>query len=248
MNQKTRDQIEIILVGPEEPGNIGAAARAMHNTGFFKLGLVNPVEYKVPDAWRMAWGSKEILEKASVYPDIPSAVSGKGYVVAMSKRSSKDRGHFELLNDFVQEIHQVALKTKVAILFGRESCGLLNEEILYANRCVRIHTAGHFSSLNLAQAVLITCYELLCSDDVKADDRPLPATHQHLEQCYEHISTVLWKIGYGERGERLLPENIVRVIRQLAGRALPDEREVKMIRGLCSQVEKITDKGKKNRS
>jgi tRNA/rRNA methyltransferase len=163
-------------------------------------------------------------------------------VIALSNRTSKGRGHFELLNDFVPEIHQQAMKTKVAILFGRESCGLLNEEIFYANRCIRIHTAGHFSSLNLSQAVLVTCYELLCSEGVTPDDRPSPASNDNLEQCYKHITEVLWKIGYGARGERLHPDNLLKVIRQLAGRALPDEREIKMLRGICSQVEKLTDR------
>jgi len=241
MKKAIRDNIEIILVEPAEPGNIGSTARAMNNMGFLNLGLVKPAPYRVPEAYKFAWNSHDILDNARVYPDIPEAVRDKGFVVAMSTRRGKERGHFELMNEFVNDIHQRASKARVAILFGCESWGLTNEDLVYANRVVRIYTAPRFSSLNLAQAVLITCYELLCSGGVPPDERPKPASGEELEKCFTHIESVLHLMGYGTRGTRLLPQNIIKLIRRAAGRAVLDAREVRMIRGLCSQVEKMKD-------
>lgn len=241
MKKKTRNNIEIILVEPSEPGNIGAAARAMNNMGFLNLGIVKGVEHKVSEAYKFAWNSHDILENAKIYPSIKEAVKNKGFVVAMSCRKGKDRGHFEILNDYVSEIHQMALKTKVAILFGCESWGLTNEDLLYANRVVSIYTATRFSSLNLAQAVLVTCYEILCSEGIVVDERPKPADRDDLEKCYDHIEKVLNILGYGLRGDRLLPKNIMKSVRRTTGKACLDPKEVKMLRGLCSQVEKLAE-------
>ena len=138
MKLELRNQIENILVEPGHPGNIGSAARAMNNMGFTHLGLVNPVNPKDSDAYRMGWNSHEILDKANIYPDLPSALKDKGFVVIMSTRRGKDRGHFETLPDFVPEIYQMAAKTKVALLFGRESIGMKNEELFHpAERALR---------------------------------------------------------------------------------------------------------------
>ena len=241
MKQEVRNNIEIILVEPAEPGNIGAAARAMNNMGFVHLGLVKPVPFKVSDAYKFAWNSQDIIDNAKEYKDIPEAVKDKGFVVAMSRRSSKDRGHLEVISDFVSEIHRMALKTKVGILFGCESYGLTNEDLLYANRIVKIHTASRFSSLNLAQAVLITCHEMLGSEGMVPDEVPEPAKSDELEMCYEHIERVLYKIGYGTKGDRFLPQNIIRNLRRLAGRAVLDGYELQMVRGLCTQVEKALE-------
>lgn len=241
MKKKARDHIEIILVEPSEPGNIGASARAMNNMGFARLGLVKPVPFLVPEAMRFAWNSHDLLENARVYPDLREAVRDKQFVVAMSTRRGKERGHFERLDEFSEEIHRRAEKSRVAILFGCESWGLTNEDLVYANRVVRIHTASRFTSLNLSQAVMVTCYELLCSGGVPPETRPRPASGEELEQCFEHMERVLYLMGYGARGTRLLPRNIIRLVRRAAGRAVLDSREVRMLRGLCSQVEKMKE-------
>jgi TrmH family RNA methyltransferase len=239
MKSEIRNNIEIILVTPEEPGNVGATARAMKNMGFSRLGLVRPCDYKDPFAYKMAWNSHEILNAAKVYPDLPSALSQKGFVVAMTTRKGKDRGPFEPLHEFRTEIYRMAMSTQVAILFGPESHGLLNEDLLYANRCVEIHTAGEYRSLNLAQAVLLTCYELLCCEEVPATIHASPAKQEDLEACYVHVEKILHDLGYGIRGQKLLPGNILGVMRKMAGRAVLTKREVRMVRGLCSQVEKF---------
>lgn len=238
MKHDIRNNIEIILVEPGEPGNIGSACRAMNNMGFIHLGLVKPVPYKVSAAFRFAWNSHEILNNAREYPDIKTAIRDKGFVVAMSTRKGKERGHFYPLNECTSEIHDMASKTKVAVLFGCESWGLTNQDLQYANKIAKIHTADRFTSLNLAQAVLVTCYELLCSGGTPEDIAPSPALSEDLELCYEHVESVIRQVGYGTtKGDPCLPDIIMKILRKIAGRALLEPREVKMIRGLCSQVE-----------
>ncbi|EKD27409.1 MAG: hypothetical protein ACD_79C00732G0002 [uncultured bacterium] len=241
MKKEYRDNVEIILVSPSEPGNIGGTARAMNNMGFSHLGLVTPVDYKIPETYKFAWNSHEIVDNAKVYDSIPSAIKDKGYVVAMSTRKGRDRGRFEVLNDVVPEIHELAAKTKVAVIFGCESWGLTNDDLLHANRVVRIHTADKFPSLNLSQAVLVTCYELFNSKAKIDRDRLEPASREALELCFTHIEKVLAMIGYGDRGDRLLPKNIIKSVKKLVGRAILDPHEVAMLRGMCSQVEKTIE-------
>lgn len=252
MKAEDRNNVEIILVEPAEPGNIGSAARAMHNMGFSRMGLVNPVEYKVSDTYRLAWNSRDIIDNAKVYSSLREAVADKGFVVGMSTRLGKNRGHIELLNEFVPEMAKMASKTSMAILFGRESWGLTNEELEFANRIVRIHTAGDYTSLNLAQAVLVTCYQMLCAEGVISDERPAPAPHENIEKCFEHIEKVLRKIGYGTiKGDPCIIETIMHTVRKMSGRLTLEPVEVRMIRGVCSQTEvalegfkDMTEKGK----
>ncbi len=246
MKKHVRDNIEIILVKPEQSGNIGSVARAMNNMGFRHLGLVTPAaDHLCLDATKMAWNSHELLKGATVYATLQEALKNKGLVIATSTRPGKDRGHFAALQEKIPDIYAYAKNSLVAILFGCESHGLENEDLLLANQVLRIHTAGHYTSLNLSQAVLIVCYELLHAEHPPVTKPqalcltpPKPASHQELEQCFTHIEITLTKLGYGVKGDRLLPENIIHVMRRLLGRVLPTGLEVQMIRGLCSQVEK----------
>ena len=240
MKKSVRDNIEIILVKPEQSGNIGSVARAMNNMGFRHLGLVSPAaDHLCLDATKMAWNSHELLKNATVYATLPEALKNKAFVVATSTRLGKDRGHFGSLQEKISHIHACAKESSVAILFGCESHGLENDDLILANQVVRIHTAGQYTSLNLSQAALIVCYELLRSEDAHLSiTPPKPVSNEELEQCFVHVESTLAKLGYGVKGERLLPENILNVVRRLAGRALPTGLEVQMIRGLCSQVEK----------
>ena len=239
MKPQLRDNIEIILVEPSQPGNIGASARAMHNMGFSNLGLVKPVEFKVSEAYKFAWNSHEILEGANVYQNVAEAVKDKSFVVAMSARKGKERGFFEPLSEYAQNIHEETKRGKVGILFGCESWGLTNEDLKYANRIVYIQTAGSYTSLNLAQAVLITVYELFSSSAQEILARPKAATGEDVEQCFSHIEKILNLMGYQEKGDPNLSRNIMKLMRKAAGRAILEPREVRMMRGLCSQVEKI---------
>jgi tRNA/rRNA methyltransferase len=229
------DRIAIVLVEPREPGNIGAAARAMANMGLRRLVLVRPPAFLVPEAYRLALAAKPILEGAVVAEDLGGALAGFGFVAGTTRRTGSGRRGRITPRALAAELAGLAQADDAALLFGREDSGLTNEELQFCQRLVTIPSSAGFGSLNLAQSVLVLAYEIFVASGV-AEGRPAGrrrATTVELESLYGHMERVLLDIGY------LHPENparMMRVFRRLLGRAGPDEREVRALRGIFRQV------------
>ncbi len=156
-----KDNVSFVLVEPKESGNIGASARAIKNMGFMNLCLVNPPSQLTNEARWFACNALDVLESAQSYPDFKSAISDKAIVVGTSRRTGKRRGMILPLEQGAQKIIERAKAGKVAILFGREARGLLNEEVDECGLLLTIPTSKEHRSLNLSQAVMIVAYELL---------------------------------------------------------------------------------------
>ncbi|HWR97385.1 MAG TPA: RNA methyltransferase [Candidatus Methanoperedens sp.] len=228
-------RIAIVLVEPREPGNVGATARAMANMGLSRLVLVRPPPFLVPEAYRMALAAKPILEGALVADDLGAALAGFGYVAGTTRRGGSGRRGRITPRALAGELAGLGGGDDAALLFGREDSGLTNEELQYCQRLVTIPSSAGFGSLNLAQSVLVLAYEvfLACGAAEGAAAGRRRATTVELENLYGHMERVLLEIGY------LHPENparMMRVFRRLFGRAGPDEREVRALRGICRQV------------
>jgi TrmH family RNA methyltransferase len=156
-----KDNVSFVLVEPKESGNIGASARAIKNMGFMNLCLVSPPSLLTDEARWFACNALDVLETARSYPDVKSAIKDKAIVVGTSRRTGKRRGMILPLEQGARNIIERAKSGKVAILFGREDKGLLNEEVDECGLLLTIPTSKEHRSLNLAQAVLIVAYELL---------------------------------------------------------------------------------------
>jgi len=156
-----QDNITFVLVEPKESGNIGASARAIKNMGFHNLSLVNPPEVITEEARWLACNALDVLESAETYHDFSSAINDKSIVVGTSRRTGKNRGVILPVHKGTNKIIELSRSGKVAILFGREDRGLLNEEVDECGLLLTIPTSKKHRSLNLAQAVLIVAYELL---------------------------------------------------------------------------------------
>ncbi len=156
-----KENVSFILVEPKESGNIGASARAIKNMGFMNLCLVNPPSQLTDEARWFACNALDVLESAQSYPDFKSAIADKAIVVGTSRRTGKRRGMILPLVQGAKKIIERAKSGKVAILFGREAKGLLNEEVDECGLLLTIPTSKEHRSLNLSQAVLIVAYELL---------------------------------------------------------------------------------------
>lgn len=156
-----KDNVSFVLVEPKESGNIGASARAIKNMGFMNLCLVNPPSLLTDEARWFACNALDVLESARSYPDVKSAILDKAIVVGTSRRTGKRRGMILPLEQGARKIFERAKSGKVAILFGREDKGLLNEEVDECGLLLTIPTSKEHRSLNLSQAVLIVAYELL---------------------------------------------------------------------------------------
>jgi tRNA/rRNA methyltransferase len=231
------EKVAIVLVEPREPGNIGAAARAMANMGLSRLVLVRPPDHLVAEAFKMALAARPILDRAVVVDELARALSGFGYVAGTTRRSGGGRRGRVTPRQLAAELPAVALANDVAILFGREESGLSNEELKYCQRLVTIPSSEGFGSLNLAQSVLTVAYELFLAAGAPgqagsgAPVRRAPTAD--LEGLYGQMERVLLEIGYLDPAN---PGRMMRVFRRLLGRAGPDAREVRALRGIFRQV------------
>ncbi len=236
-------RIEVVLVKPLRPGNIGAAARAMKNMGLSRLVLVDSTDPYSSEAYQMAYGAKEILERARVVKTLAQAVSTAGLVVGTTVRHHKGYGHLMPLPDLVSEILSYATRQRVAVVFGSERTGLTNDEIALCQRLVVIPTAPAFPSLNLAQAVMVVLYELWqgSSQRISVPDRTL-APSQGLEYFYQDLEQLLSSIGFvkGRQGRFILAD-----LRRIFGRAGLDSREVRILRGILRQIRWVGTKWSK---
>ena len=147
-----------IFVRPRYAGNVGSAARAMKNMGFSDLRLVQPrCDPLEKEARMMAVGAAPLLKKARVFDSLTEAVGDLHYVVGTSCRIGKRRRNFSPLSELPGILPK---KGRVGIVFGPEEKGLTNEEAAFCQRVVTIPSDPRFSSLNLAQAVMVVAYEL----------------------------------------------------------------------------------------
>ncbi len=233
-------RIEIVLVRPLRPGNIGAAARAMKNMGFSRLVLVDSTDHCSSEAHQMAYGAKEILEGARVVKTLAQAVSTAGLVVGTTVRHHKGYGRLMPLPNLVPEILSYATRQRVTVVFGSERTGLTNDEIALCQRLVVIPTAPVFPSLNLAQAVMVVLYELWkgSSQRIRVPDRKL-ALSRELEHFYQDLEQLLSAIGFvkGRQGRFILAD-----LRRIFGRAGLDSREVRILRGILRQIRWVETK------
>jgi len=232
------DNIYVVLSETKGPMNVGAVARAMNNMGLRELALVNPCEYTSNEARKMASGCNDTLLGAGVFSSTKEAVASAGFVVGMTCRTGKYRKDAVTPEVMAGVLLPLSQNNRIALLFGTERTGLTNDEIALCDMLVTIPSSALNVSLNLAQAVLLVCYEIFkASSD--ADQAPLPeaallATSAELEQMYEHMEDVFGRIGYLDRQN---PGHIMMSIRNIFARAHLDSRDVKIIRGMIGKID-----------
>jgi TrmH family RNA methyltransferase len=148
-----------VLVRPETAANVGRVARAMRNTGLAELRLVRPGDWRTLECWRSAWGAHEVLEQARVFDDLASAVADCHVTLALSGRDDLEPPPIDVRAAAAQ-LAALAPTLVQALVFGPETAGLTLAEIALCGR--RAHIPAHAAqpSLNLAQAVMVTAYEV----------------------------------------------------------------------------------------
>jgi tRNA/rRNA methyltransferase len=152
-------RVEVVLVRPESPVNVGAVARVVRNTGLHGLVLVAPGDWRTVECWRTAWGAHDVLEQARVTPDFASAVDGASYVAALSGRRPAGAPVLDV-RDMAGEVAQLARDDTVALVFGPETAGLTDDEVARCGRRVLIPADAAQPSLNLSHAVMVAAYEV----------------------------------------------------------------------------------------
>ena len=157
------DNIRVVLVEPQHSGNIGAVARAMKNMALSRLVLVNPADHLAMEARMMAMHALDILQQAQVVDTLTQAIADAGYVVGTTRRLGRSRQAQQTSRSIAPLLLELAASNPVALVFGREDSGLTNDELARCHELITIPAHPTFGSLNLAQAVLLVCYELYVS-------------------------------------------------------------------------------------
>ncbi|MBI4985739.1 MAG: RNA methyltransferase [Rhodocyclales bacterium] len=232
--------VRIVLSHTSHPGNIGAAARAMKTMGLSRLVLVNPKHFPDPQADAMAAGAVDILEQARVCASVEDALVGTTFATAMTARRRGLAVEPLWAREAAAELAVLAVREEVALVFGNETAGLSNEEVSLCQRWAKIPTDPEWSSLNLAQAVQVLCYEMRMAAVAVGAPPPVndagePASHEEIEGLMAHLERAVIASEFldPEKPKRLMPR-----MRRMFARAGLEKEEVNILRGMLTSFEK----------
>ncbi len=227
--------LTIVLQRPRFPENIGSAARAMANMGIARLLVVRPEDCDLTRVCRLAThAALDVVENMETAPDLKTALKPFQYVVGTTARLGGQRKLTTGPDRLARDLVSISANNRVAIVFGPEDRGLTNEELRLCHRLVTIPTAG-FSSLNLAQAVMVICYELFRTRVAgPAALTPRLATRFELDGMYDQVKELLVRINYIQPQN---PDYWMNKLRHFFSRIQLRAGEVSIIRGICRQID-----------
>lgn len=227
----------MVLVEPSHPGNIGGAARALKTMGLSELAVVNPQRFPDPQAeWRAA-GAQDVLQAVQVFDTVADAIADCHWVVGTSTRSRRIPWPLKSAEAVAADILAQPPETRVAVLFGRETNGLSNDELQLCHCHLQIPANPDYPSLNLAMAVQVVCYELFKQAGSVTPAAPWdhpPASAADLQGFMAHLEAVLVRAGFLNPGN---PGQTMTRLRRLFTRAGMDEKEVQMLRGVFKELD-----------
>ncbi|MDP4795638.1 MAG: RNA methyltransferase [Rhodospirillales bacterium] len=242
MTASNTHSFAVILVEPQLGENIGMCARAMWNCGVTDLRLVNPRDGWPSDSARAAAsGADVVIDQVRVFTSTEEAIADLNFVLATTARS---RDMTKPVFTPAAAVGEMKRRTRDAhrsgVLFGKEAWGLNNDDVTLADAVLTVPLNPAFTSLNLAQAVLLLSYEWFNLDDettahelrIPSDTRP--ANKQELTMLFEHLERELDKANFFMVSEKR--PTTVRKLRNMLSRADMTEQEVRMFRGIISTL------------
>ena len=228
------NHVTVVLNKPRYPENIGAAARAACNMGIQHLVVVNPENFQLDRVLTLAThAASGLVARMERHNDLSQALHSFNYVVGTTARLGGERRIVISPEQMAHQLIPLSQKNRIALVFGPEDRGLTNEELRLCHLLVNIPTA-EFSSLNLAQAVMVLCYEIFKAN--LTPPKPVKArlaTRIELDGMYEQVKDILVRINY------IQPENPdywMNKIRHFFSRLQLRGGEVSIIRGICRQI------------
>ena len=244
--------IRIILVNTTHPGNIGAAARAMKTMGLSNLYLVAPKKFPDPEAVAMAAGAADVLSQAVIVQSLEDAIADCQLVLATSARSRARPWPMLTPREMGEKINVEKHQNKIALVFGRESSGLSNEELQLAHYHVQIPSSEHYGSLNVAQAVQVLCYEIrvaFLSAPIVSSSRDIyrgmqgvyPDT-KALADFYQHLEVLLTEVEFIDVQK---PMHQMQKLRRIFTKSRLEISEVQLLRGIFTDIQKYVKKLRK---
>lgn len=237
------ENLRVVLVGTQHPGNIGSAARAMKTMGWRGLHLVAPERFPDREAYALSAGADDLLDAATVHADLDAALAGCALVIGTSARRRSVPLPELSPREAAERLLAAAAERPVALLFGRERTGLENAELQRCHASVCIPANPEYSSLNLAAAVQILCYELrlallggaAAAAEATGSDEPA-ATADQLERYFAHLAQTLDDVDF-HKGRA--PDIVMQRLRRLYLRAAPDQRELRILHGILADCQRM---------
>src|SRR5512142_2462336 len=240
-NHSLLDNVTIILVDTKSPANIGAVARSMMNMGLSRLVLVNPPKDRNEEAYKLAAGADRIITEATVVETLAGAIADQNLVIGTSRHPGRLRKNIRPPRETAEQVVPLLSRNRVAVVFGNEVNGLDNRDLALCHEIIAIPSSEAFPSLNLSHAVMIVAYELYLAarTGVSSEEREL-ALASDLEQFHLQLQEILRGIGFLEQDR---PERMMATLRQIFGRARLDSRDVSILRGILTAVDRARSKG-----
>lgn len=235
MNSPSLERVAVILVEPQNPGNIGMVCRAMANFGAGDLRLVNPCAHLHPEARKFAVAASHLLGEAKLYPDLPAAIADLQLSIATTRRGGRLRGDLLDIAELPALQADLPMGGRLGLVFGREDAGLTSAEVALCSHAATVSTAAAVGSLNLAQAVLLFLHELSRAPiDTGRRERSTSPSAAEMEALFGQIEQLLSRIAFLNPDR---PEGVMNTLRRLLHRAGLDRREFAILRGMWSQLE-----------
>lgn len=229
------ENICIVLVGTLYGGNVGSVCRAMSNMGISDLRLVAPSSnVSWEEAERMACHATELLNSRKIYTDFDDAVADCAAVIGTTARHGLYRQHALTPKEQVKNISTISDNGKVAIVFGREDKGLLNDEVSKCTHLIQIPTDTEYSSLNLSQAVMVICYECFMANGKMEliSEKSEIASADMKKRMYEMWRGYLLKIGFMQEEKA---NHMMAGINRIFSRGALTQNDVNILMGVIRQ-------------
>lgn len=247
--RNTLENIRVVLIHTSHPGNIGSTARAMKTMGLSELYLVKPKTFPDEQAMVMSSNARDILENAVVVDTMQQAIADCQLIVGASARHERALSwNTQDARSCGELLVKQANINQVAVIFGRESSGLTNDELALCQHLLHIPTNQEYSSLNVAAAVQIIAYECrvawLALQSEKHDSTELSydsddgnegVIASDMEGYYQHLEKAMINSGFLDPEK---PKHLMARIRRLYGRIRLERSEMNILRGMLSSFEK----------
>jgi tRNA/rRNA methyltransferase len=230
------ENITIVLNKPKYPGNVGSVARCARNMGIENITVVGNKDLALEEMKQMATHfAAGIVDRIQHFDGLDDALARFHYIVGTTSRRGSARGPVVSPREMAARIVEISQENAVALLIGPEDTGLSNDDLRFCHMLVTIPTSKNNKSINLSHAAMILCYEIFVANMEPMEAfTPRLALSAEIEGMYDHMKGLLMKIGF------LNPENPefwMMHIRRFLSRTNLLSKEVKIIRGICRQME-----------
>jgi len=230
------ENIRIVLANPIYGGNVGSVCRAMANMGVSDLAIACPRPMNMNDARMMACHAVGVLDDRKEFSSLAEAVADCGAVIGTTAREGLYRQHAKSPREHAPRVLEAAMTGKVALVFGREDDGLSNDEVALCTQIMQIPTTNDYKSLNLAQAVMVCCYELFVANGTydPIQEKSPEASSELRERMFALWRETLLKIGFLKKD---MADHMMHGIRRIFSRGVITEDDVNILMGVARQTE-----------